>query len=361
MADSNGDWEFDIALSFASEDRAYVQSVAAILRERSVRVFYDEFFTVELWGADLYTVLAEVYRRRSRFTAVFVSHHYIAKPWTRHERQSAQARALISDAPYLLPIRLDNSELAGLRPTVGYITAPSNPAELADLICQKLGNAEQAGLPAPRVMRVPRTVDETRELLGRRPPGWEYLFFAGVIYEAREALEPKWRDYEIRYVQTTGALIGPSEVMSYVRSALSEIEGLAPNVERVLDARALASAFGPPGQPGDPRQIEHLGRRLVTIYDGFLDWSLRVRGAKVASGLRRTFDLLAAMADDPLHQMRAYFDRVIATCDDIPELLARPSGEPTVIEARLVIDIDRRRVKDFLEEVKRAQRAGLIK
>lgn len=40
-------FDFDVALSFAGEDRAYVHAVAERLRENRVRVFYDEFMPVD--------------------------------------------------------------------------------------------------------------------------------------------------------------------------------------------------------------------------------------------------------------------------------------------------------------------------
>src|SRR2546430_17441156 len=86
--------EFDVALSFAGEDRQYVERVATALRERRVKVFYDEFMLVELWGIDLFSYFDDVYRNRARFAVIFVSKDYVRKTWTSHERQSAQARAL---------------------------------------------------------------------------------------------------------------------------------------------------------------------------------------------------------------------------------------------------------------------------
>ena len=35
------EYKYDIALSFANEDREYVEKVAAILKENEVSVFYD--------------------------------------------------------------------------------------------------------------------------------------------------------------------------------------------------------------------------------------------------------------------------------------------------------------------------------
>ncbi len=51
------DFEYDVCLSFAGEDRAYVKEVASKLREMSIRVFYDDYEQAELWGKDLYTHL----------------------------------------------------------------------------------------------------------------------------------------------------------------------------------------------------------------------------------------------------------------------------------------------------------------
>ena len=45
--------EYDVALSFAGEDREYVEEVARILKAAGVKVFYDKFETVQLWGRNI--------------------------------------------------------------------------------------------------------------------------------------------------------------------------------------------------------------------------------------------------------------------------------------------------------------------
>lgn len=54
--------EYNIALSFAGEDRKYVEKIAYGLKERGVKVFYDKFKTSELWGKDLYQYLNDIYK-----------------------------------------------------------------------------------------------------------------------------------------------------------------------------------------------------------------------------------------------------------------------------------------------------------
>lgn len=137
--DSPIEFEYDVCLSFAGEDRSYVEDVARELRSRGVRVFYDKYERANLWGKDLYEHLDNVYRESARFCVLFVSAHYARKLWTTHERKSAQARAFRENEEYILPARLDQTEVPGLRETVGYVDAAQTSApELAELVVEKL-------------------------------------------------------------------------------------------------------------------------------------------------------------------------------------------------------------------------------
>jgi hypothetical protein len=100
---SGQEFEFDVCLSFAGENRAYVEEAAARLTEAGIRVFYDKYEQADLWGKDLYAHLDYVYRKAARYCVLFVSAAYARKNWTNHERQSAQARALEANQEYVLP------------------------------------------------------------------------------------------------------------------------------------------------------------------------------------------------------------------------------------------------------------------
>jgi hypothetical protein len=132
-------FEYDVCLSFAGEQRDYVEMIAAGLKERGLRVFYDADETVDLWGKDLAEHLDHVYRRASRYCVVFISEAYAAKPWTRHERRSALARAIEEEGEYILPVRFDDTELPGLRPTVAYVDLRRYaPETLVEFLVEKV-------------------------------------------------------------------------------------------------------------------------------------------------------------------------------------------------------------------------------
>ena len=67
---------YEIALSFAGEDRTYVEMVARFLQSHDVPLFYDDYSDVDLWGKDLYTHLIEVYSQAERYVVMFISRHY---------------------------------------------------------------------------------------------------------------------------------------------------------------------------------------------------------------------------------------------------------------------------------------------
>jgi hypothetical protein len=164
VIDVPGEPRYDVCLSFAGEDREYVEEVAGLPRDRGVRVFYDKYERAELWGVDLYEHLDDVYRNAAGYCVMFVSEHYAEKIWTTHERKSAQARALSENREYILPARFDDTPIPGLRGTVGHIDLrDTTPEELAELIEQKIG-------PRPRADYVPPIPDLLFEALGLKLP-----------------------------------------------------------------------------------------------------------------------------------------------------------------------------------------------
>src|SRR5450759_5091951 len=87
-------WRWDVALSFAGAQRDYVEKVAAVLKARGVRCFYDADEQIELWGKYLAEELPAIYGEQAATVVVFVSADYAARDWTRLERRAALNRAV---------------------------------------------------------------------------------------------------------------------------------------------------------------------------------------------------------------------------------------------------------------------------
>ena len=142
---SINDYEYDVALSFAGEQREYVRKVAQILNDiYGLKVFFDEFEQDKLWGKNLYDYLHEIYSQRAKYVIIFVSKEYKEKVWTNHERQAAQERALREKGEYILPVKFDDTKIPGLPDTVSYLDANKNfPEDIARFFAKKYGILEK--------------------------------------------------------------------------------------------------------------------------------------------------------------------------------------------------------------------------
>jgi hypothetical protein len=61
-------FEYDVAISFAGEQREHAGAIAACLKAAHVTVFFDEYNEAALWGTNLVERLAGVYEHRARYS-----------------------------------------------------------------------------------------------------------------------------------------------------------------------------------------------------------------------------------------------------------------------------------------------------
>jgi hypothetical protein len=138
MSELSSKYKYEVALSFAGEQRTYVEEVASILKEAGVSVYYDADDEIESWGSNLVDRFGETYGEHARYVVMFISKEYAEKAWTNHERQTILARRL-KDEKFLLPVRFDDTKIDGLPETVMRINLRGlSPKDLADKITQKI-------------------------------------------------------------------------------------------------------------------------------------------------------------------------------------------------------------------------------
>jgi hypothetical protein len=140
---TENDYLYDIAFSFAGEQRDYVFEVYRILTEEyGIKVFYDqnEEIQAKLWGKDLTEEFHKIYSEQSRYCLIFISKEYKEKVWTRVEKRSALERAIQEKEEYILPAYFDDTVIPGIPRTTGYINIYDvKPEDLSRLILLKPG------------------------------------------------------------------------------------------------------------------------------------------------------------------------------------------------------------------------------
>ena len=114
------EFPFEIVITYASENSAYVEEVAEKLESMEIRIFYAPFEQADLWGKSLEAQLDVIYRNLGRYCLLFVSEHYARKVWPNFERKAAMKRAVQQNDEYILPCRFDDTELPGMADDIVY-------------------------------------------------------------------------------------------------------------------------------------------------------------------------------------------------------------------------------------------------
>lgn len=161
-------YRYEVAISFAGEDRSFAEAIAKGLRDAGIQAFYDNFYAAEIWGEDLSVKLRNVYHDSSEFCIMVISRHYVEKMWTSFERQQAIERLVRERGKaYVLPVRLDGytGEVPGLSGAIGYLSVRSDePQKVIDAFLAKVGRKTSAPItppvekpPKPHVPRLKRS------------------------------------------------------------------------------------------------------------------------------------------------------------------------------------------------------------
>lgn len=330
-------FEYDIAVSFAGEQRKYVEAVVRGVGD-AIRVFYDEDEKAKLWGENLIDLLTDLYQHKARYVVMFVSSAYAEKMWPNVERQSAMARAAQQRTAYVLPIRMDDTDLPGLLPTVGYLDARHEGLDgVIKIIRDKLG-AERA--PASYTGRVPESQADLDLLLAVRPGFWEYWLWAGTLRVRLDALEAKYRDYELGFAPLSGQSYFDRDAFDFLRTVPSQAMALMNNFNAIFQPEAQVRAFGEPGEPGDAGRIMHLAERFIDIYEALMDEAARVRGASLPGEFHEAQRAGAQFGCDAVEQIRAFVTEVVDELNNLPDMAeGRSDDEDEPLVLSLTIEV----------------------
>ena len=134
-------YKYDVALSFAGEQRYYVDVVARALFDYDLSIFYDELESAELWGTDGIEEFSRRYGEEAYRVVMFISGDYVRKGWPSIERRSTFGRLLKEpNSNHVLPVRFDDTPVPGLDPQriVKHVSDELGPVELAEGIVDHL-------------------------------------------------------------------------------------------------------------------------------------------------------------------------------------------------------------------------------
>lgn len=126
---------YDVAISYAGEQKEIASRVANILRADHFKVFFAPDRESEYIAEDMIAQFYRIYRYESRYVAAFVTEDYLRKDITMHEARTAMLRRQEEGRNCLIPIYFGKAALPRLDPDIHYIQADDlREVELADKI-----------------------------------------------------------------------------------------------------------------------------------------------------------------------------------------------------------------------------------
>lgn len=117
----NDEYPWDLAVSFAGEDRPVVLEFVKQLEEKGIFPFYDFNYQARLWGVDLQKKLADIYTNDALYMVIFISTKYPEKDWTRFEFEIGKSASTKRPDTYILPIIIEDVTMVGLANTLGKV------------------------------------------------------------------------------------------------------------------------------------------------------------------------------------------------------------------------------------------------
>lgn len=357
MTCTQNEYKYDIALSFAGEQRDFVEAVVRELDLPRDRVFYDADYTGHLWGEELSEVLVKLYRDEARYVVMFISREYAQKEWCILERRAALRRRMTTQGAYILPVRLDTTtldEVEGLLGTIGYLDGLRlGVPGIVDAIRQKLGLALSKSEPPheddgeQRFGEVQTTQQGLAALVQQRPHSWQWAAFASVLVQRRAALRDQLRDHSLGYAPPNGQRVADiSELATLVANSMRDVDQNSHQLASLVETAAFKAAFGEPNNlSNDPDAILHVANRVMDHYTRYLQIAQRVRGVAASSEYINILDTSARLSDKPIAGMDEFIDKYVKVVAEMPELLKAAGGEDIVLPIELPLSVD----SDLLE------------
>jgi hypothetical protein len=146
----DSEYPYDVALSFAGEDREFARRLANSLEEYGLAVFYDETERSRILADDVEAILGPIYETGCRYVAAVLGEFYGAKQWTLFEASKYNDRIERGEVIPIWSIKvLPQSAFDRMRGRGAMTYDPdgdldAQAAEVAEAIAKKLAGERSA-------------------------------------------------------------------------------------------------------------------------------------------------------------------------------------------------------------------------
>lgn len=131
-------FEYDVGISFASEQVEIAERLYEALRRKGVKVFWSDKENEKFVSNSLFDKIVEIYEEKCRYIVAIISNEYTRKDYTRQELSIARERVLLGDNCLIPVYTADNSNRIRTGTRFYFDLAKETEYEIASRICRFL-------------------------------------------------------------------------------------------------------------------------------------------------------------------------------------------------------------------------------
>jgi hypothetical protein len=155
--------EYDVALSFAGEDRVFARSLNDYLEDADLSVFFDETEAARILGEDLEAFFGPIYESEADYVVAVLGPKYGVKRWTRFESEAFRGRFEKGEVIFVWSRELPQTVWDKSRERGGFDYDPTEPIDpqaqtLAAQVAARVERDALEGHLTPRADKGPGVV-----------------------------------------------------------------------------------------------------------------------------------------------------------------------------------------------------------
>ena len=190
---------------------------------------------------------------------------------------------------------------------------------------------------------------QSLRLVIERPPFWEYLLFGEVLESEHSKLIGLENDITYEVFHGKPIILEGTHAFSWISKKSSEMLRLIESINKIFDV-AFQDAVGELGVAGDADKIVYVAKKLVSVYERILEWTIEFHETEVDPEFEKLIKLASKLTDNIIQEFK---DFLLSFQKNIKEAISvvPENDEQRVVNLTLKISVPE--MPEFYEELER--------
>lgn len=187
--------------------------------------------------------------------------------------------------------------------------------------------------PKYNVLKYDLPVGAVRAVI-EQPYAWEYKFFAHVLKDEMDKLQKRKWDFQYGIFDGHTFTFDNIELLEDISQKADEMMKLT-DILNVIINNIFGEAIAEPGVPSDLEKMIYVSKKLASVCERMIAWSLYFKSLHVDSIFDHLLELLYKLSESPLNKIEQFVHDIYKEFTAIPDV---DDGEERKISVSCVLD-----------------------